>query len=232
MKDINEYLNEVAKLERKQYPALAHEVHKQHNISKRTLFYIREYGVHSNVPHTIIKESIKILLFASILSSLGGLAFENIKETFISLIPLIILFPVLNDQIGGYGGVVSSKFSSMLHEGKIEGRKWWKNKELNMLFAQILIASIITAVLGALFALVISFFSDSLINQNIAYKVFSIAIIDSLILVTILFFIAIYAGMYFFKKQEDPNNFLIPITTSIADFGNMLLLAVLIVLFF
>ena len=231
MKDINEYLNEVAKLERKQYHPLAHEVHRKHNISKRTLFYIREYGVHSNVPHTIIKESIKILIFASIISSLGGLAFENIKQVFVSLIPIIILFPALNDMIGDYGGIISSKFSSMLHEGKIEGNKWWKNKEINKLLVQILIISSITAILSAGISLVISFFYAS-IDIAIIYKIFLIAIIDSLILVTILFFIAIYAGIYFFKKQEDPNNFLIPITTSIADFGNMLLLAVLIVLFF
>ena len=42
----------------------------------------------------------------------------------------------------------------------------------------------------------------------------------------------VFAGIYFYRKGEDPSNFLIPITTSIADFGNMLLLSLLVILFF
>lgn len=232
MKDIKEYLKELTQIERKQYNPLVHEIHRQHNISKKTLFYIKEYGAHSHVTRTIIKESVKILLLASLLSSLGGLAFENIKLIFISIIPIVILFPALNDMIGDYGGIISSRFASMLHEGKIEGNKWWKNKELTNLFVQIFIISIIIAVLSLIISLGISYFSGYSLNTNIALKIFFIVILDVMILVSALFFIAIYAGIYFFKKKEDPNNFLIPLTTSIADFGNMLVLAILIITFF
>lgn len=232
MKDMMSFLKDLTQLERKQYHPLVHEIHRQHNISKKTLFYIREYGPHSHVFRTIFKESIRILLFASVLSSIGGLAFENIKLIFTSIIPLIVLFPALNDMIGDYGGIISSKFSSMLHEGKIEGEKWWKNKDIKILFAQVLVISLITAVLSSVISLVISSFSSYSVNTGIALKIFLISIIDVTLLVTSLFFIAVYAGMYFFKEHEDPNNFLIPITTSLADFGNMMLLSILITLFF
>jgi len=53
-----------------------------------------------------------------------------------------------------------------------------------------------------------------------------------LVLVAILFLTSITAGLYFYRKGEDPNNFLIPITTSIADFGNMIVLTVLVILVF
>ena len=46
------------------------------------------------------------------------------------------------------------------------------------------------------------------------------------------FITAIVAGIYYYKKKEDPNNFLIPITTSVADLGNMVVLVALILLFF
>ena len=230
-KDINYYLTKLVKLERRKYHPLVHKVHRKHNISKKTLFYIREYGPHSHIPRVIIKESIKVLLLASIISSIGGLAFENIKDIFISLIPIIILFPALNGLIGGFGGIVSSKFASMLHEGKAIG-SLLKSRELKTLLIQILIISTITTSLSALVSLVLSQFSSYSLNFDIALKVFLIAIIDSTILVMALFFIAIKAGIYLFKKKEDPNNFLIPITTAIADFGNMIILSFLIILFF
>jgi len=225
------HLEKIRKLERKKHHAFVHHIHKKHNISKRTLFYVKEYGPHSNVPRTIIKESIKVLVFASIISSFGGLAIEQIKTVFVSIIPLIVLLPTLNDMIGDYGSIVSSKFSTMLHENQARGNLW-ANKKLRVLFAQVIFISTFTALLSAAIALIISNFSGYAVIPSIALKVFLIALIDVVVLVTLLFFTSVIAGRYFFKKQEDPNNFLIPISTSIADFGNMLVLAVLVVVFF
>ena len=197
MKTIREHLEELRQIKRKEHHPLVHEIHVQHRISKKTLFYVKEYGPHSHIAHTIIKESWKILLFASVLSSFGGFALEQIKEIFISISPLIILLPALNGLIGDLGTIISSNFSTFLHEGKI-GPHWWKNPELRKLFGQL----------------------------------FVIAVIDVVMLVVLLSLVAILAGLYFYHKGEDPNNFLIPITTSVADFGNMLLLVGLVILFF
>lgn len=191
---------------------------------------MKEYGEHSNVLKTILKESIRIIIFASIISSLGGLALENIKSIFISLMPLIILLPTLNDMIGDYGTIVSSTFSTMLHKGEVK-KKWW-TPEVQEMFMQIIIVAGITAFLSATIALAISKYYGAVIDAVFAFKVFFITIIDVMVLVCLLFITSIYAGLYYFNKKEDPNNFLIPITTSIADFGNMIVLTVLIILFF
>lgn len=231
MKSIRNYLERLRLVKKKHYHPLIHKIHKKHKISKRTLFYVKEYGPHTNVPKTIIKESIKILLFASIISSLGGFALEQVKAMFISIIPLIVLMPVLNSMIGDYGIVVSSKFSTMLHENKVK-RKWWGIRELKRLALQIFLISLITTVLSTSIALLVSpFFGYTLTTATIS-KIFLISILDVILLVSILFLVAIFAGIYFYKKGEDPSNFLIPITTSIADFGNMLLLSLLVILFF
>ena len=68
------HLDNLKKIERHKHHPLIHHIHKKYGISKKTLFYVKEYGPKSNVSHTIIRESIKILLFASIVSALGGLA--------------------------------------------------------------------------------------------------------------------------------------------------------------
>lgn len=231
MKELRAHLERLRKKERRKHHILTHKIHKKYNISKKTLFYVKEYGPHTNVSGTIIKESVKILLFASIISSFGGLALEHIKLVFISIIPLLILLPALNDMIGDYGSIVSSRFSAMLHEGKIK-KRWWKNKEVNELFVQVFIISISTAIISSAVALIVSIWSNYEVNIKIASKILFITIFDVGIIVSILFAISIFAGLHFYKKKEDPNNFLIPIVTSVADFGNMIILAGLVLLFF
>ncbi|MBI4154615.1 magnesium transporter [Candidatus Woesearchaeota archaeon] len=223
-------LQKLRRLERKKFHPLLHKIHKKHKISKRTLFYIKEYGPHSHVSKTIIKESIKILLLASLLSSFGGFAIENIKHILISILPLVILLPALNDMAGDYGVILSSKFSTMIHEGKIKKVKI--NKRVSKIFIQILIISVLMSLLTAVIALIISKFQNYPLSLSIIYKVFLISILDILLLVILLFTISIISGIYFYNKGEDPNNFLIPITTSLADFGNMIILTILILYLF
>lgn len=231
MKTLRKDLEELRSIRRKSHHPLVHEIHKKHKISKKTLFYVKEYGAHTNVSRTIIRESIKILLLASIISSFGGLALEHIKTIFISIIPLIVLLPALNDMVGDYGTIISSRFSTMLHEGKIK-RNFLDNEELKKLFIQIFIISIIIAGFSSVIALIISKFSNYNVSTVIVSKIFFISIIDIILLVSILFLISIFAGLYFYNKKEDPNNLLIPITTSVADFGNMVILSILTILLF
>lgn len=223
-------------LPRKHFHALQHEIHEKHKLSRKTLFFVKEYGPRSNVAATIVRESLKILLLASLISSLGGLALENMKPLLVSLVPIVVLLPALNHLIGNCGTIFSSKFSAMLWEGRIRGLRGpalseFSNSVLRKLFAQVLVIAILSAIAGAAAALLLSgtrFSTDFVF----AAKIFAIALIDSVILVFVLLAVAVLGGTYFYAKREDPNNFLIPITTGVADFGNMLLLAVLVTAFF
>ncbi len=189
--------------------------------------------MHTNVPKTILKESLKIIILASILSSLGGLALEQIKALFLTMLPLVILLPALNDMVGDYGSIIASRFSTMLHKGEVQ-KQWWKEQQVKVLFWQVFIIAIITAVLCATIALLLSKYTRAplLVTPVFALKILLITLFDVIILVSVLFIVTILSGIYIFKKKEDPNNFLIPITTSIADFGNMIVLAALVLLFF
>ncbi len=231
MKRFAAHLEKLRKLRRHEYHPLIHHIHKKHKISKQTLFYVKEYGPHSHVPRTIIKESIKILLLASIISSFGGLALEHIKTVFISIVPLIILLPALNDMVGDYGTIISSRFSTMLHEGKIKNN-WWKDKELRIMLAQVFIVAVTIVFFTTSVALIVSTFSNYSLNLLTVLKIFFITLVDVILIVSILFLTSILAGLYFYRKKEDPNNFLIPITTSIADFMNMFIISGLVILLF
>jgi cation transporter-like permease len=231
MTDVREHLKKLTAVKRREHHPLIHKIHREYKISKKTLFYVKEYGPHTNVPAIIMKESFVILLVSALISAAGGMALENIKTLFVSIIPLIILLPTMNDMIGDYGIIVSSRFSTMLHEGKIR-RNWWRGKELKILFAQVFIIALITTGISMAVSFLISAFSGYPLNLMTILKVFLITIIDVLVLLTILCFASIIFGLHYFRKKEDPNNFLIPIITSIADFGNMIIMAVLVVLLF
>ncbi|MEM3074423.1 MAG: magnesium transporter [Candidatus Pacearchaeota archaeon] len=231
MRLIKKYLQKLSNIPRRKNHPLTHKIHSEHNISKKTLLYIKEYGPHSNIPTTIISESVKVLLLTSLISSLGGFSLEYIKESFIPLMPLIVLLPVLNGMIGNYGAIISSRFSTIIHKnGSLSGG--FKNNELKVLYLQIKVISLIIVVFASLLSFVISYLVFGEFNFFIMGKIFIIACMDILILINVLFFISVYFGIYFYNKGEDPDNFLIPITTSIADFGNMVFLSLLIILFF
>lgn len=231
MRSLKHSLNELRQIKRHKHHPLIHKIRKQYGLSKKTLLYVKEYGPKSNVPKTILKESLKITLLASVISSIGGLTLETVKSTFLSIVPLIILMPTLNDMIGNYGTVVASRFSTLLHQGKVKG-SMYKNKNIRKLYAQIAIISILTAIFLAFVSIGISRFTDGWLNYQTAVKLLAICILDVVILVNILFVVSIAAGLHFYKKNEDPDNFLIPITTSIADFGSLVILAVLVTIFF
>lgn len=229
--ELKEHLQAVQKLPRKQHHPLLHGAHQKFQISRKTLFYIKEYGPHTHIAHTIIRESVRVLIFASVLSSLGGLAIEQIKTILVSLTPLVIMLPAMNALLGDFGIVISSKFSTMLHEGKITNQPL-SNFQVKKLITQMYVITLITVIFALALAYLIANFQNHPITYNELAKISLIIIIDMSVLIGILSIISITAGYYFFRKGEDPNNFLIPITTSIADFGNMIILALLVTLLF
>ncbi len=220
------HLRKIQQLRRQQYHPLLHKIHHKHRISRKTIFYMKEYGPHTNVPRKIIRESLRMLLLAAVVSSLGGLALEQSRTAFVAIIPLIILLPALNEIIGAYGTIIASRFSAMLYEGRIRGH-WSESRDLRKLFVQISIIGLLTAAASSLLALMLAHVSQGRVSATIWAKVFGLAILDVALLLGIISVAAVLAGLHYYKKGEDPNNFLIPLTTSVADFGNMLLLAVL-----
>lgn len=179
----------------------------------------------------IIKESIKIMILASILSSIGGISLQIVEKKLLLIIPLLILLPGLNNMIGSFGTIMSSKFTTLLFLGKIED-KWWKSKDLRTIIGVLVVVSIISAVYIGLLANLIAYWKDFLITTDLIIKVVIISLLATILLVTLIILISIIAGFMVYKKNEDPDNFLIPITTSIADLGSMLIFSGLVYLLF
>jgi cation transporter-like permease len=224
-------LKKVTQVKRHEHHPILHHVHRKYGISRKTLFYMKEYGPHSHVAHVIVRESVKILILASIISSIGGIGMEYISSRLVAIIPLLILLPALNDMVGDFGCIVSSKFTNMLYLGKVN-RKWWKSRHLHKLFMVILFTSFLTSVFIGVAASIIAYWNGFSLTFDVFLKILSIAVMSNLIIVAIIFCISIIGGLGICGKNEDPNNFLIPITTSVADLLNLAIFAILVGMFF
>ncbi len=180
----------------------------------------------------IITESIGILLLASLLSALGGLSIQSISQNLFLLLPLLILMPALNDMTGDYGGIVVSRFTTLLYTGKIKEKNWWKSHLLHRMLGEVLIIGTFSAVYITVLASVIAWFKGFAMQWDVFQRILLIALTTTWLLVLVLFVVCVLGGFYVYKKKHNPDNYLIPIATALADLGSMAVLTVLVQVLF
>ncbi len=176
----------------------------------------------------IITESVGMLLLASLLSTLGGFGIESIKQNLFILLPLLILMPALNDMTGDYGSIIASRFTTMLFLKHIKEKQWWRSHLLHRLLGEVLIIGTLSAIYIAVFASIIARFNGFAMSWDIFQRVLLIALFTTWLLVLVLFVVCVLGGFYVYKKKHDPDNYLIPLSTSLADLGSMLVLTLLV----
>lgn len=181
--------------------------------------------------YKIIKESFRIVILTSIISTIGGIGLESIQEKLFTILPLIILVPALNNLTGSFGAVTSSRFTSMLYMTGIK-KDIWKNKEIRKMFFLTIFLSFILSIYVSL----ISIFSANLLNFDfdffLATRIVALSVLTSLTLSMLIFFVVIKVGIRVYKRKQDPDNFLIPLTTAIADFGTMSMMTLFVFILF
>lgn len=216
---------------RRRYNPLQHEIRKKHKLSRRTVFYMKEYGPGTSVAGKIIRESLKILLLTSIISSTGGVSLESIRSQLVVIPPVLIVLPALNDMIGDFGTIVASRFTTALFAGQIRGR-WWHLHFLHRLLSIVSLVAVVSAVYIASLAILVSILSGFPVTFDVMVRLTYITLISTVLLVLLIFNLSVVGGLWIYKKGEDPNNFLIPITTSVADLGSLIVFAYLVTIFF
>jgi cation transporter-like permease len=173
----------------------------------------------------IIHESAGILIVASVISTFGGIGLEALRSKLALLMPIIILLPGLNDMIGDFGAIIASRFTLMLYQKEIQEKQWWREHKIHHLFFVILgiavLAAIYVAGLAYLIAMAKGFPFDLLLIEKVVF----VSVLATIFLICVLFFVSIVGGFYVYRRKHDPDNYLIPLATAIADFGSMLVLS-------
>ncbi|MBI4145426.1 magnesium transporter [Candidatus Woesearchaeota archaeon] len=174
----------------------------------------------------ILKESIKILILSSIISSIGGISIEAARVKLFALLPFLIMLPALNDMIGDFGTIVASKFTVLLYQKRIKRHEWWKGAAVHHLFMTVSSVALIASLFMATLAYAIAWIRGFAFEPILFAKLVGISLFATLFLVLIIFAVSIIGGLYVHKKGHDPDNYLIPLATGIADFGSMLVLGI------
>ena len=67
---------------------------------------------------------------------------------------------------------------------------------------------------------------------NSILKIVQVSIITTASMVSIIVLISFIGGEFIYRRGEDPNNFIIPITTSLADLGSIIVFSLAIKVIF
>jgi cation transporter-like permease len=178
----------------------------------------------------IIRESFRIVVIAALLSSLGGIGLQLIQEKLIAILPLLIVFPALNNMIGNFGTTISANFTTLLFTKQLRSK--WKSKKLKELLHTVFIISFFSAIFLSIAASTIAYIKGFPLTTEIFLKILTIVVICTIILVSLISLISISAGFYYYHLKQDPDNRLIALSTSIADLGGMIIFSILIHLMF
>ena len=181
------------------------------------------------IAYKIIKESAGILLITSVLTTLSGISIEAVQAKLFLYLPFLIILPSLNDMIGDFGSTIALKFSSFLYLGQITDKHWYHTTVMKKLMWKLTIIAAFSGVFLAVTAFFIAVFKG--FEHDFFFAVFFLVrlimatVLTTFFLLLILIFVSTLVGWYLYKHDKDPDNYLMPIATSIADIGTMVLFA-------
>ncbi|MCK4380167.1 MAG: magnesium transporter [Candidatus Lokiarchaeota archaeon] len=176
----------------------------------------------------IIKESVIIVILSSLMGLISGTLLSSNEDILYTIPILLLIIPALNSLIGDMSTVLVSRLTTHLYIGTVSP-KIQKSERLKEDFYGLLITLLLS--LGSL--LLLGYFTGIMLGIEIVnpFLMIIIIVITILLLFCIMFITLFIGAIFLFKRGMDPNNFLIPFLTSLADFLTPLFLILFIINF-
>ncbi|RLI76265.1 hypothetical protein DRP05_13215 [Archaeoglobales archaeon] len=173
----------------------------------------------------ITKESVPILTFCAILQFGAGTILGVEVESLITITGLLTIIPAFLEDGGAMGGILSARFSTMLHLGSLKPTLKIDNKVFSHFISMHLLGMIIFAMVG-LFGQMVNFVLNLPTIPTLEMVI--VTVVAGQLLVVLLNFLSYYFSIVSFKKGFDPDNVGIPMITSFMDIlGSFCLILVL-----
>ncbi len=175
----------------------------------------------SDETKTILRQSTPILLLCSFLGGSAGGILNSSVETLLTNPSLLTLIPLFSGESGSLISILGARLSSGLHSGLIEPLSKPEGEALHNFCICYILAIVIFPFIGILAE------SSSIIFETIGVgfdKIIPISTISGLILVTIMVFLVYYVSTISYNHNLDPDNIVIPISTSVTDSISSLIL--------
>jgi len=171
----------------------------------------------------MLEESMPVLVLATSIAVATGLVL-SFNRDFISVLPgVLIIIPSFNQMNGAISSVLSCRLSSALHLGLIHP-KLHRTKTLD----RNVLATYLTALVSfSAFGLIAWMFNTALGTASTNIWVFmGIVLLAGMLTTVALSVMSIMLSYVSYRKGMDPDNWVIPLMTSIGDFMGISLLLI------
>jgi len=176
----------------------------------------------------IFKESIIIVIISSLMGLVSGTFLASNQGILITFPIIVLILPSLNSLIGDIATVLTSRLTSHLYIGTLPP-KIQISERLKKDFLGLLITLFLSLAVLLILGFIVGILTDiEILNP---FFIILIVILTISILFSTLFTFLFIGSIFIFKRGRDPNNFLIPFVTSLADFLTPLLLIIFIQIF-
>lgn len=175
----------------------------------------------SDETRTILRQSTPILLLCSFLGGSAGGILNSSVETLLTNPSLLTLIPLFSGESGSLISILGARLSSGLHSGLIEPFNVPKGNAIHNFAICYILGIIVFPLIGIL----AEGSSLALGVVGVGFdKIVEISTMAGLILVTIMVILVYYVSITSYNKNLDPDNIVIPISTSITDSISSLIL--------
>jgi mgtE-like transporter len=179
----------------------------------------------TNQVKSIIREIVPLLFLLSLFGTLAGLTYALDLDRLIAFAALLVLIPPFMGTMGSIGGILCSRLATGMHMGAI-APKVIPERDVAPHFVQTYLYSI---VLLPLLAVIAHYAAGMLGAESPGLgNMVGISLVAGLIVLTMVTFFAYLTASMSFRYGLDPDNFGIPVITSIIDLmGAAVLIAVI-----
>ena len=175
----------------------------------------------SDETHTILKQSTPVLLLCSFLGGAAGGILNSAVETLLTNPSLLTLLPLFSGESGSLISILGARLSSGLHSGLVEPFKKPKGEAVHNFAICFILAIVVLPLIG----LLAEGSSYALGVVGVGFdKIIEISTLAGLILVTVMVIVVYYVSITSYNRNLDPDNIVIPISTSITDSISSLIL--------
>ena len=175
----------------------------------------------SDETRTILKQSTPILLLCSFLGGSAGGILNSSVETLLTNPSLLTLIPLFSGESGSLISILGARLSSGLHSGLVEPLSKPEGEALHNFGICYILAIIVFPFIGILAE------GSSRVFESVGVgfdKIISISTLSGLILVTVMVFAVYYISTVSYNHNLDPDNIVLPISTSVTDSISSLIL--------
>lgn len=178
------------------------------------LLFILSIKSKEKIAKRITKESFPILLFCLIIQFGAGTILGAEIESLIAIAGLLTIIPAFLEDGGAMGGILSAKFSTMLHLGSLEPTLRIDKKVFPHFISMHLLGVVVFAMVGV-FGQIVNFTLNLPTISTLEMVLVTVA--AGQFLIVLLNFMSYYFSILSFKKGLDPDNVGIPLITSFMD---------------